>query len=274
MNLGEQESFPFEEPAILNNIFIKRPLVFFDLETTGIDLANDRIVQFAFLQIHPNREVVEWVELVNPGIPIPMEASRIHHITDEMVTDKPLFGTFAEKIKEFLQECDIAGFNILRFDVPFLQAELQRNNTLLDLQQIKFIDVQTIFHKREPRDLSAAYRFYCNKHHEGAHNALSDVQVTLEILNAQLSRYPDLPREVKGLHSFCRPVDDRWVTVDKKLYWRNNEAVISFGKHKGKSLQWVSENDPEYLKWIQNGDFSESLRSIAAQALKGNFPAK
>ena len=272
MNFGEQETFAFDEST--PQLILRRPLVFFDLETTGIDLAADRIVQFAFVKVHADKSQEEWMELVNPGIPIPPEASQIHHITDDMVRDKPNFAEFAQKIQQFLQGCDLGGFNIQRFDVPFLQAELQRCNCSLELQHIKILDVQTIFHKREPRDLAAAYRFYCNKQHDGAHDALADVRVTLEVLSAQLSRYPDLPREVKGLHSFCRTVDDRWVTMDRKLYWRNKEAIIAFGKHKGKSLQWVCQNDADYLTWIQNGDFSEEFRALAAEALKGNFPVK
>jgi DNA polymerase III subunit epsilon len=274
MSVGEQGTFIFEEPKILGHLSLRRPLVFFDLETTGIDPVHDRIVQFAFLRVNPDRSTDVWVELVNPGIPIPIEASKIHHITDQMVQDKPAFAEFAFKVKEFLAGCDLAGFNIQRFDVPFVAAEMQRNAESLDLQQLKIIDVQTIFHKHEPRDLAAAYRFYCGKQHENAHDALHDVQVTLEVLDAQLARYADLPHEVKALHNYCRPSDDRWVTLDRKFYWRNNEAVISFGKHKGKSLQWICENDPNYLTWIQGNDFSEETRAIIAEALKGNFPGK
>jgi len=181
LNHHGQESLFFDEPeaqklSLPGGLVLKRPLVFFDLETTGLDQDIDRIVQFAFLKVNPDTSRQEWMELVNPGIPIPREASQVHNITDAMVQDKPAFSYFAPKIIGFLLDCDLSGFNIVRFDVPFLQAELTRNNTPLDLTTIKIVDAQSIFHKMEPRTLSAAYRFYCNSEHEEAHDAMGDVR--------------------------------------------------------------------------------------------------
>jgi len=286
---GEQKSLLFEEQSkepsteqskeqpkktILGNLELERPLVIFDLETTGLDQDIDRIVQFAFLKVFPDKHMEEWMELVNPGIPIPRESSSVHHITDEMVRDKPGFSHFAPKIKDYLDQCDLSGFNIARFDVPFLQAEMNRHGQPLDLNKMKIVDAQTIFHKMEPRTLSAAYRFYCDGEHEDAHDAMGDVRVTLEVLSAQLYKYPDLPKNVDKLGTFTTIKDERWVTSDRKFYWRHAEPVIAFGKHKGKKLQWIFENDIDYLKWMENGVFADDTKEMIREALKGRFPKK
>ncbi|MBN2410062.1 3'-5' exonuclease [candidate division KSB1 bacterium] len=282
VNFGEQKSLLFEEQSntqtgetlLLGNLVLQRPMVFFDLETTGLDQDIDRIVQFAFLKVFPDKHHEEWTELVNPGIPIPREASSVHNITDEMVRDKPGFSHYAPKIKAYLDSCDLSGFNIARFDVPFLQSEMTRHGQPLDLNNMKIVDAQTIFHKKEPRTLSAAYRFYCDGEHEDAHDAMSDVRVTLEVLSAQLYKYPDLPKNVDKLGSFSTTLDDRWVTSDRKFYWRHSEAVISFGKHKGKTIQWIVENDIDYLKWMENGVFADDTKEMVREALQGRFPQK
>ncbi len=278
MPSGEQESLFFDDPdekKILAGLKLQRPLVFFDLETTGLDPKNDHIVQFAFLRVNPDRTQDEWQELVNPGVPIPPEASRVHNITDEMVADKPLLKDFAPLIIEFLQNCDLSGFNIARFDVPFLQAEMERIGFPIDLRDAKLVDAQIIYHKNEPRDLTAAYKFYCGGEHIDAHDAMGDVRVTLDILDAQLKKYNSIPKTTDGLHKYCVPrTDNRFVTSDRKFMWKNNEAVLSFGKHKGKSLQFLVENERDYLVWMQNGDFTEETKAIITDALQGNFPTK
>lgn len=273
--MGEQKSFSFDEQKHpLISLELKRPLVVFDLETTGFDVKNDRIVQFAFIRINPDRSQQKWSELVNPGISIPPEASKIHNITDDMVRGKPPFSFFAPRITDFLAETDLAGFNVLRFDVPFLQAEMERSDFSLDMKSISILDAQVIFHKKEPRDLSAAYRYYCNGEHADAHDAMADVQVTLEVLDAQIKSYRDLPKNVDGLGRFCSSIDDRWVTQDRKFYWRHGRPVISFGKHKGKDLRWICQRDVEYLKWMITGDFSEDTKKMISDALNGIFPSK
>jgi DNA polymerase-3 subunit epsilon len=275
-----QASFPFDKEKsltkdrLLDQMELQRPLIFFDLETTGLDTKNDRIIQFAFLRIDPERSLREWMELINPGVPIPPAASRVHHITNEMVRDKPDFSHFAPAIKEFVAECDLAGFNVVRFDLPFLAAEMERHGYPLDLKQHHLIDAQVIFHKHEPRDLSAAYRFYCKEDHADAHDALADARATCAILNAQLARYDDLPKNLEGLHEYCAPAEGNWVTPDRKLYWRNGEAIISFGKHKGRSLQWLHENNTDYLHWMLGSDFAEETKAIVEAAIRGTFPKK
>ncbi|MBN2356698.1 3'-5' exonuclease [candidate division KSB1 bacterium] len=270
-----QQSFDFGSQNSAHKFQLLRPLIFFDLETTGLDLHIDRIVQFAFIRISPDRKTEEWEELVNPGIPIPPEATRVHTISDEMVRDKPMFSYYAEQVLAFLQDCDLAGFNIIRFDLPFLSAELERCGLKLDLSHCRAIDMQTIFHKYEPRDLSAAYRFYCQKQLMGAHNALMDVRASVEILDGQMARYADLPREIAKLADFCAQTDeDQYVTQDRRFYWRHRKAIIAFGKHKGKSLEWVHKNDADYLRWLRDQDFPAETRAMLDSALQGIYPQR
>ena len=275
-----QEEFNFDEnnenddEQLFSRLVLEKPLVLFDLETTGLDIQNDRIVQFAFIRIHPDKTQEEWVDIVNPGMPIPVEASNVHGITDEIVKDKPTFDFFAKKIKEFLHGCDLAGFNVVRFDVPFLQAEMTRHNAPLDLNSMSVVDAQVIFHKQEPRNLTAAFRYYCGAELVDAHDALADIRATLEVLDAQINRYQDLPANVSDLHKYCNTTSDRYVTQDRKFYWRNGEAVISFGKHRSKSLEWLHDNDPDYLMWIKNSDFSDETKMLIDNALNGLYPKK
>ena len=273
----KQQQLFFDDPddqQILSGMELVKPLVFFDLESTGLDVKNDRIVQFAFLRVNPDRTRDEWMELVNPGVPIPEEASRVHNITNQMVADKPQFKEFAASVLEFLENCDLAGFNIARFDVPFLQAEMVRAGVPLDLKNVRLVDSQIIYHKNEPRNLSAAYRFYCDGDHIDAHDAMGDVRVTLEILNAQLHKYSSLPKSANALHKYCLSRDSRYVTSDRKFYWQDGEATLSFGKHKGKTLRWLVENEQDYLLWMQNGDFTDESKQVIEEAFRAVFPTK
>jgi DNA polymerase III subunit epsilon len=272
----EQQSFLFEDPDLpLPLLTLSRPLVVFDLETTGLDVNLDRIVQFAFIRVDPDKLVTEWQELVHPGIPIPPEASRVHHITDAAVADKPGFAAFAGRITDFLRGCDLAGFNAARFDLQLLQAEMDRAGSPLDVSDRRMVDAQAIFHQRERRDLTAAYRFYCNKELTGAHDALADARATLEVLQGQLEKYPDLPREVPRLAAALVPRDDgTWVTADRKFYWRYNQAFVAFGKHKGKTVQWVHENAPDYIQWMLGTELIDETRAMLTEVLEGRYPQK
>ncbi len=274
--LFDEEMPAISKPAaVLAHLHLTRPLVFFDLETTGLDSQVDRIVQFAFLKVDALLQKQAWNELVNPGMPIPAEASRVHGITDAMVANKPRFIDFCDRIVEFIDNCDLAGYNIQRFDLPFLQAELERNGRSVDFSRTLVIDSQVIFHKKEPRDLSAAVRLYCGREMKHAHDAAADIAATLDVLNGQLARYPDLPRDPAKLAAFCSNGDrERWVTSDRKFYWKNNEAVISFGKNRGKSLQWLYENDRDYLRWMSEKDFAEETLALIHAALRQEFPQK
>ncbi|HOX85166.1 MAG TPA: 3'-5' exonuclease [bacterium] len=277
MKTPQQQSLPFDEAessALLAPLELNRPLVFFDLETTGLDFQQDRIVQFAFIKIKPDRTQQEWSALVNPEIAIPPAASQVHGITDADVADQPTMSHFAPQIVAFLRDSDLAGFNIARFDVPFLQTELNRCGCPLEIDKIRLIDVQVIFHKKEPRDLTAALRFYCQKEHNEAHDALGDVRATVDVFHAQLERYTDLPHTVAALHRLASGGTADWLDPDRKFYWKDSEAVFSFGKHRGRSLSWVQENDIGYLQWLAEKDFSPATLSIIAAAIEGEFPER
>lgn len=240
---------------------LKNPIVFFDLETTGINPATDRIVEISYLKIHPNGKEESRTYRVNPGIPIPKEASEIHHITDEMVADCPGFKEVGQIIANDIKGCDLAGFNSNRFDVPLLAEEFLRNDIDLDMSARKLIDVQVIFHKMEQRNLRAAYRFYCDKELEDAHSAEADTRATYEVLKAQLERYPELKNDVEFLAEFStqnRNVD----FAGKFIYNNKGEEVFNFGKYKDISVEEVLKKYPGYYGWMMNGDFALNTKNV------------
>ncbi|QKG80169.1 3'-5' exonuclease [Tenuifilum thalassicum] len=233
---------------------IKNPLIVFDLETTGIDVAKDRIVEIATLKIFPNGDRESKVRLINPGIPIPPEATAVHGITDEDVKDAPTFKEIAKSLANYIEGCDFAGFNSNRFDLPLLAEEFLRAGVDVDLKKRKFVDVQTIFHKMEKRTLAAAYKFYLDKELVNAHSAEADTLATYEILCAQVERYPELKNDIDSLSefsSFNRNVDfaGRIILNEKGV------EVFNFGKHKGKPVLEVFKKEPSYYSWMMNGDF-------------------
>lgn len=241
---------------------LTRPIVFFDLETTGTNITHDRIVQIAAIKVMPDGQEEVKNKLINPQMPIPAEATAVHKITDSDVADKPTFKQFAASIAEFFEGCDIAGFNSNRFDIPLLDQEFQRAGVAFDISKARFIDVQTIYHKKEPRNLGAAYLFYCDKVlEEGvAHNALGDTRATLEVFKAQLDKYQDLPDDVDALSEFAsqnRNVD----LAGRLIYDDQHREVINFGKYKGKLAAEVLRNDRGYYGWIMNGDFPQNTKN-------------
>lgn len=251
-----------------------RPLVFFDLETTGTERMLDRIVEIAAIALLPEGPPRVFDRRVNPGVRIPSEATAIHGISDADVMDAPSFRDLAPELQAFLGEADLAGYNIRAFDVPLLVREFQRAGVPFSLEGRRIVDMQTIFFRKEPRDLGAALRFFAGREHADAHAALADVVAAAEVLAGQLRRYGDLPRTLEGLHAFSTPVEGRWVDPDKRFLWRDGEAVFAFGVHKGKSLALVAETKPQYLDWMIHGDFPEPAKEIARNARRGVFPAK
>ncbi len=238
---------------------LKKPIIFFDLETTGFNLTQDRIVEISVIKVMPNGEEIRRTRRVNPEIPISPEATATHHITNEDVKDEPTFKQIAKSLAQMFVGCDIAGFNSSRFDIPMLDQEFQRVNVDFDFSKARFVDVQTIFHKKEPRNLIAAYRFYCDKDLTAAHSADADTQATYEELMAQLDRYEDLPNEIEKLAEFSqqnRNVD----FVGRLIYDDQNREVINFGKYKGKLAEDVLRRDPSYYEWIMNGDFTKNTK--------------
>ena len=228
---------------------LTRPLVFFDLETTGTNITHDRIVEISIVKLMPDGTVVERSRRLNPEMPIPAEATAVHHITDDDVAGEPTFRQVAASLSKLLQGCDIAGFNSNRFDIPLLDQEFHRAGVDFDLNGVRFVDVQTIYHKKEPRTLVAAYRYYCGKELEEAHSALADTRATMEVLMAQLDVYDDLPVELDGLSEFANP--NRNVDLlGRLIYDDNKREVINFGKYKGRLAEEVLASDPGYYNWI------------------------
>jgi DNA polymerase-3 subunit epsilon len=252
---------------------LRNPLVFFDLETTGINIVKDRIVEISFLKVYPNGKEESKTRRVNPGIPIPPESTAIHGIGDEDVKNCPLFREIAKSLAAQIEGCDLAGFNSNRFDIPMLAEEFLRADVDIDLSRRKFVDVQTIFHKMEQRTLVAAYKFYCGKDLEHAHTAEADTIATYEVMKAQLDRYPELKNDVVFLSqysSYNNNVDfaGRMVYNDKK------EEVINFGKYKGQLVKEVLENDPGYYSWIMNGDFPLNTKKALTEIKLRSFNSK
>ncbi len=253
---------------------LKNPLVFFDLETTGVDIVHDRIVEISFMKVYPSGKEECKTRRINPEIPIPPESTAVHGITDEDVKDCPTFRAIAKSLAAQIEGCDLAGFNSNRFDIPLLVEEFLRAGVDVDLSKRKFVDVQTIFHKMEQRTLSAAYKFYCNKSLENAHTAEADTRATYEILKAQLDRYPDvLQNDIKFLSeysSFTKNVD----FAGRVVYDENGKEVINFGKYKGRLVENVLRNDPSYYDWIMNGDFPLNTKRVFTEIRLRAFYSK
>ena len=236
------------------SLHLTKPLVFFDLETTGVNTATDKIVQISMIKVFPDGKEEKYNYFVNPGMPIPAEATAIHGITDEMARDKPLFPEIASEIAKIISGCDLAGYNSNRFDIPLLAEELLRAEVDVDFSKIKSVDVQNIFYKKEPRTLIAAYQFYCQKDLENAHSSDADTLATYEVLKAQLERYDDLEGDVDFLSEF---------TLQKKnvdlagfiIYDKNGQEMFSFGKYKGRLVEDILEKDLGYFGWIMKSDF-------------------
>jgi DNA polymerase-3 subunit epsilon len=233
---------------------LNRPICFFDLETTGVDVARDRIVEIAIFKVYPNgnKESKSW--LVNPTIPIPPQTTAVHGITNEKVANEPTFKELASQIHNMIKDSDLAGFNSDRFDIPLLAEELLRAEIDFDMKNRVSVDVQTIFHKKEERTLSAAYKFYCNESLENAHSAEADTMATYEILKAQLDRYEDLENDIKMLAEFTtrkKSVDFAgFIALNKE-----GKEIFTFGKNKGQLVEEVLEKEPGYYGWIQGADF-------------------
>lgn len=238
---------------------LKRPIVFFDLETTGTNITADRIVEISIIKVNPDGSTVEKTRRVNPGMHIPAEATAIHHITDADVVSEPRFEQLANSLARFIIGCDIAGFNSTRFDVPLLDEEFRRAGIDFDFSGVKFVDVQNIYHKKEPRTLSAAYRFYCDGDLENAHQANADTRATLDVLMAQLEKYPDLATDVDGLSKFSA-MNDAVDFMGRLVRDSRGREIVNFGKHKGKPAEEVLAQEPSYYDWIMNGDFAHSTK--------------
>ncbi|MGB4401165.1 MAG: exonuclease domain-containing protein [Daejeonella sp.] len=246
---------------------LKRPLAFFDLETTGVNVASDRIVEISILKAMPDGTEQIKTMRINPGIPIPLESSLIHGIYDEDVSREPTFKQAGEELARFLDDCDLAGYNSNKFDIPVLMEEFLRAGIDFDIDNRHFVDVQNIFHQMEQRTLRAAYQFYCGKVIENAHSAEADIKATYEVLLAQIGKYENqdwedkkgviskpVQNNIEALHKFTnlnKPVD----FAARMVYNDEGVELINFGKHKGRAVEDVFQAEPSYYNWMQNGDF-------------------
>jgi len=235
------------------NIQLAKPIAILDLETTGTNLAVDRIVEIAIVKVNPDGTRQVKRKLINPGMKIPEGASAIHGITDDMVKDAPLFRSVANEIKQFIENCDLAGYNSNRFDWPLLMEEFLRSGLTLDLSQYRMLDVQKIFHVMEPRTLGAAYKFYCNKTLDNAHSAEADAAATWEVLLAQVEKYPQLGQTIDSIVQFLG--DEPIVDFARRFVFENGVEVFNFGKHKGRPVVDVLKQEPQYYDWMMKGDF-------------------
>jgi DNA polymerase-3 subunit epsilon len=253
----------------MTNLSLARPLAFFDLETTGTDPSRDKIVEIAVVRVDPGGGRETRTRRINPERPIPPDATAVHGIRDEDVKDEPAFRQVARGLLDLLVDADLAGFNVHRFDVPLLDREFRDCGMDLALSGRRIVDAMTIFHRKEPRDLSAAVRFFLGREHAGAHGAEADVLASLDVLEAQLARYPDLPRSVDALNAWANPVPAGAVDRTGKFVLKEGEIVFAFGKQRGKALREVARAQRDYLEWILKQDFPEDARQIVAQALRG-----
>ena len=243
---------------------LKRPIIFFDLETPGVDPAKDRIVEISMVKVMPDGEEIVKTRKINPGMHIPEESTAIHGITDADVADAPSFAQVAKSLAQFVQGCDFGGFNSNRFDLPLLVEEFMRAGVEVDFKRRKFIDVQNIFHKKEQRTLVAAYKFYCDKDLTEAHSAEADTRATYEVLKAQLDRYPDLENDIDALADYSA----RGETVDyagRIVYNDKGEEVFSFGKYKGRRVEEIFQLEPSYYSWMMNGDFPLYTKKVITE---------
>ena len=234
---------------------LKRPIIFFDLETTGVDTARDRIVEVSMIKIMPDGEEITRTRRLNPGMPIPPEATAVHGITDDDVRDCPTFPQVAKSLAQFIQGCDFGGFNSNRFDLPVLVEEFMRAGVDVDFKRRRFVDVQTIFHKKEQRTLVAAYRFYCDKELEDAHSAEADTRATYEVLQAQIERYDDLENDIDFLAEYSSQ-GNAADFAGRILYDEQGCEVFNFGKHRGRTVEEVFRLEPSYYDWMMTVSYT------------------
>lgn len=244
---------------------LDRPLVVFDIESTGVNPRNDRIIELAAVKLHPDgaEETKTW--LLNPTVPIPPETTAIHGISDDIVKDCPTFREKADEIFDFFRGCDLSGFNADRFDIPCIEEEFARVGRNFAASQRRHVDVQRIYHRMEPRDLSAAVRFYLGRDHAGAHGAEADAKATVEVLKAQMVKYPELPRTSAEMDEYLVPHDPLNADRQGMIRWIDGAWCINFGKKKGMKLSVLLATERNYLRWIVNGAFDTEVRQIVSE---------
>ena len=260
-------------PALPPRLRLDRPLVVFDLEATGLNKRADRIVAIALVRYEPSGRIEQADYLINPGIPIPEETTAIHGITDADVAAAPSFAEMAEALAAHFAGADLAGYNILGYDIPLLTEEFARANRPFSVDGRRILDAQRIFFRNEPRDLSAALRYYCGDAHDNSHDALGDVLATIRVLDGQFRKYPELPDAMEALNEYCDPRDPAWVDRAGRLKWARGEVVFNFGKFQGQSLRSTVADDPNFITWLLRSDFPDDTKQIVRDAVNGKYPA-
>ena len=252
---------------------LENPLVVFDIESTGLSPRNDRIIELAAIKVMPDGTEIEQSWLLNPTIPIPAQTTKIHGITNEIVKNCPTFKDRAAEIFEFFRSCDLSGFNADRFDIPMLEEEFARAGWNFAASSRKHIDVQRIYHRMEPRDLSAAVKFYCGRDHAGAHGAEADARATLDVLKAQMEKYPSLPKTAAEMDEYLVPHDPMNADRNGMIRWSDGAWRINFGKKRGSKLSDLFRDERSYIRWIVNGSFDTEVKQICRDLLdKGRLP--
>lgn len=254
------------------NLQLKRPLAYIDLETTGINIGTDRIVEIAIIKQLVDGSRIVKRKLINPEMPIPPGSTEIHGISNEMVKDAPTFKQAANELKQFIENCDLAGYNSNRFDIPLLLEEFLRSGIDIDLNNRFLLDVQKVFHMMEQRTLSAAYKFYCDKQLDGAHGAEVDATATCDILEAQVQRYPQMGNTVEAIVKFTG--EDQIVDFARRFVMENGVEVFNFGKHKGKPVTDVLKQEPQYYDWMMKGDFALHTKQKLTEILNRTLVKK
>jgi DNA polymerase III subunit epsilon len=252
---------------------LKRPIVFLDLETTGINVASDRIVEISLLKITPNGKEQWMTTLINPEMPIPAKVTAIHGISDADVVNAPKFKDIAKNLAVFLEGCDLAGYNAIKFDIPVLAEEFLRTNNDFNFRKRRYVDVQVIFHKKEQRTLAAAYQFYCKKDLKNAHTAEADTAATYEVLKSQLDTYPDLENDVEKLADFSA-FNTNADFAGRIILDENGVEIFNFGKHKGTPVEQVFREEPSYYSWMMNGDFPLYTKKVLTEIKLRTFGNK
>ena len=251
---------------------LTRPICFLDLETTGINVSTDKIVEIALVKISTDGSKIVKRKLINPEMPIPKVSSDIHGITNDMVKDAPTFKQVANEVKQFIEGADLAGYNSNRFDIPMLNEEFLRAGVPVDIESRKLLDVQKVFHMMEQRTLTAAYKFYCHKNLEDAHSAEADAVATWEILEAQLEKYPQIGDTVESIVKFTG--EDQIVDFARRFVIENGVEVFNFGKHKGKPVTQVLKEEPQYYDWMMKGDFALHTKQKLTEILNRSILKK
>ena len=251
---------------------LDRPLIVFDIESTGANRRADRIIDLALVKLLPDGTRQLHTFRFNPERPIPPEVTAIHGITDADVQGCPTFNQQARAIAALFEGCDLGGYNVVGFDIPLLTEEFARAGVPFDAESRRIFDAQRVFHKKVPRDLTAALAYYCGELHVDAHGAVGDVEATLRVMAGEMEKYPDLPRDLDGLDAYCHPRDPTWVDRTGKLKWVNGEVTINFGKNQGRQLRDFVAHEPNFIKWMLKADFPADTRDIVQNALLGKYP--